>query len=678
MDHRRRFTPASSAALISCLALAIFSQAAPAITVGDPSNPGSLQQAIVNAYNGGNTQITIAAGTYQETSALQLSNMTNVTLTASGVTLVSPLTGQFAETFYLYNCTNCIFQGFTMHQPGPQTVQGTIVAIGSDATGHYVDLHLHQGYSADGTRFQSVAYIFDQNTRTWKVGTGDSYNNTATAGPNGNTRLYLSSWSNATAVGDFVVGRGPGYHMVDVQKCTNCTFQDITIYYGGLFQFVESAGNGNHYKNCVVTYGPVPSGALVAPLLSASADAFHSIGSSVGPDVENCTFEGTPDDAISIRGTYEPIYSMPDSTHVIINGGDFVNGDSLVAQCESPGYLVSNVCTLVTTIATPTGAPSGTYHQLTLQNAMTPPSGTFVYNSSRTGSGFIVKNNTIRNNRARGCRVLASNGVVQNNTFDGTTMEAVLVQPVFWASDPEAGVAKNVQITGNTITRTGQAYGAGAIQIDPGTATAQNITVSNNTLSGVYGTWIRLANTSSDTVTNNLFINPPSVDLSPSGALLSIASTCSNLTVSGNAARFEGEDLTTVALNAPDQRVITFSGLSGGAAAIIDSTAVGQSVTYLLPGISAGSYALTVGAKSGPSRGTWQLACGRAENFSSTRGNAGPVEDEYTPQEGVTVFTLGTWSPSTSSDKWFQFTITGKSASSTGYTAAFDYIQLGQ
>ncbi len=37
---------------------------------------------------------------------------------------------------------------------------------------------------------------------------------------------------------------------------------------------------------------------------------------------------------------------------------------------------------------------------------------------------------------------------------------------------------------------------------------------------------------------------------------------------------------------------------------------------------------------------------------------------------------LGSWTPATTSDKWFWFTVTGKNGSSTGYTVAIDYILL--
>jgi hypothetical protein len=54
----------------------------------------------------------------------------------------------------------------------------------------------------------------------------------------------------------------------------------------------------------------------------------------------------------------------------------------------------------------------------------------------------------------------------------------------------------------------------------------------------------------------------------------------------------------------------------------------------------------------------------------------GPAKDEYSSAAQFTEFDLGNWSPGTTCDKWFQFLITGKNASRTGYSEAFDYIKL--
>ncbi len=139
---------------------------------------------------------------------------------------------------------------------------------------------------------------------------------------------------------------------------------------------------------------------------------------------------------------------------------------------------------------------------------------------------------------------------------------------------------------------------------------------------------------------------------------------------------YETESLTVAAQSSATHRIITDPAFSGGEGTILDATVVGDYVTYLIPAISAGTYDVRVGVKKFNTRGIWQLAIGRADNFSGTKANLGAPQDEYAATQAMVELDLGTWNPGTTSDKWFQFMITGKNSSSAGYSEAFDYIRL--
>ena len=85
-----------------------------------------------------------------------------------------------------------------------------------------------------------------------------------------------------------------------------------------------------------------------------------------------------------------------------------------------------------------------------------------------------------------------------------------------------------------------------------------------------------------------------------------------------------------------------------------------------------------MGIKPNASRGIFQLQIGTAANFSGTETNVGPAVDEYTSGPAYTEVDLGTWTPGTTSDKWFRFLVTGKNAASGGSSfndsIAVDYI----
>ncbi len=148
------------------------------------------------------------------------------------------------------------------------------------------------------------------------------------------------------------------------------------------------------------------------------------------------------------------------------------------------------------------------------------------------------------------------------------------------------------------------------------------------------------------------------------------------LTASGNPAlQFETENLTVAGQTAGiTHRLVSDSRYSNGVGTILDSNAVGNFVTYVVPGLAAGNYDLQVGVKNFTGRGIWQ--CAVAAHGSTSFTNHGLPYDEYTTAEVFTYVDLGVFTLGSSGDKDFKFTITGKNASSAGYGESFDYIRL--
>ncbi len=142
------------------------------------------------------------------------------------------------------------------------------------------------------------------------------------------------------------------------------------------------------------------------------------------------------------------------------------------------------------------------------------------------------------------------------------------------------------------------------------------------------------------------------------------------------AQRFEAESLAVPSSSGPGYRIVADSAFSGGSGVIVDSTAIGNAITFLAPNIAAGTYEIQVGGKNLNTRGVWQLSIGRADSFATTAKAVGAPQDEYGATPVYTTVDLGTWSPTSTNDKWFQFQVTGKNASSTGYTGCIDYIKL--
>jgi hypothetical protein len=139
---------------------------------------------------------------------------------------------------------------------------------------------------------------------------------------------------------------------------------------------------------------------------------------------------------------------------------------------------------------------------------------------------------------------------------------------------------------------------------------------------------------------------------------------------------YEGEALAVHAQTAGiTARVGTDPGLNNDAAAFFDATAATQFVTYDVPNIQAGTYDIRVGIKDLNNRGQFQLSVQRLDGTGGS-SNVGGVVDEYALNATYTVVDLGAWTPGSTSDKAFTFTITGKNAASSGFGIAVDYIEL--
>jgi hypothetical protein len=114
--------------------------------------------------------------------------------------------------------------------------------------------------------------------------------------------------------------------------------------------------------------------------------------------------------------------------------------------------------------------------------------------------------------------------------------------------------------------------------------------------------------------------------------------------------------------------VFESAGASGGAGTYFNANAIGNYITYTVPVAQAGAYRVRLGIQTKPNKGMFQLAINGL--------NIGSAQDEYSPTLGYQVRDLGLVNVSAAGNYAFKFTVTGKNASSTGYTLAFDYIEL--
>ncbi|HEY3329624.1 MAG TPA: right-handed parallel beta-helix repeat-containing protein [Capsulimonadaceae bacterium] len=508
-----------------------------------PSNPASIQDAINSAVADGVHKLTIPKGVYRMTPTngfhLRLMNVHDLSIDATGATLMYADTR--ANGILLEGCDNVVFRGATLQYEKPTSTQGVIEGL--DPEGTWYDIRFAKGYPSnfdDMAYFpeRAFGYVFDPKTRRNKPGCQNLYGKLV---ERKGADLFRVTWTGKrgpkdmpVAVGDLVAFRGKGGTDIRLWNCSHITLSSLTLRNANGFCIHEAFGEGyDKFENITVTYGPTPPGATEPPLLSANADAFHSSTIRHGPIVENCLFEGMGDDGVAIHGRY--VVAMESSGNTVTtlqttNGNEFRVGDRIRWYDTQGQPRLDAKVTAVDPVAATYAPPQQTkrrhfdtakyYRKLTLDKPIAASFDDLICNLDTLGSGYIARNNTIRFNRGRGLLLKAEDGLVENNTIEGSTMAGIILAPELWWN--EGTFSRNITIRGNTIKGVGFAdvgpwnLFAGAITI---TAAGPNgelidaighesISITGNTLIENPAPNIQITSARNVTVSNNKFIRP--------------------------------------------------------------------------------------------------------------------------------------------------------------------------
>ncbi len=453
-------------------------------------NPSSIQEGIEAAGRAGMKRVVIPAGTYRLPKPnggayLSFRNLADLEIDARGVTLLR--TDPTKGGINFNRCRNVTVNGMTLLNETPPFTQGTLVGI--DPDGRWLEVRIDQGYPANFDDPQTgeaktMGDVFDPRTRQWKVGTVDyGVERPERLGP-GLFRLNLQ-WrvkpaSQPVSVGDLMAFRGRLSTDIFLGECSGMVITNVTILHGSGFCVHESGGEGGNHYSYKVTYGPKPAGATASPLIACNADAFHSSGVRKGPIVENCLFEGMPDDGVPIHGNFALVMDSAgrEVTLCLAERIFFRNGDPIRFFNQHGHYLAETTIREIATlnqykpkspITTDRFKRARRFVTLTLDKSVPVDFQCYASDPAANGSGYVVRNNIIRNHRARGMLLKADNGLVEGNTVDGSTIAGIVIAPEIWWN--EAGYSRNVIVRKNVIRNTGYAavgssdYQAGALTV---------------------------------------------------------------------------------------------------------------------------------------------------------------------------------------------------------------------
>lgn len=269
----------------------------------------------------------------------------------------------------------------------------------------------------------------------------------------GTVRFYETTAKHVPPIGSIWVDKGPhgqnrlipGFRLYN---SVNVNIQDVNVYAAGAMALISEKCVDVALDNFNVL---LPKNS--SRMISASADATHFINCKGEVKLENCVFQNMLDDATNVHGTYMVVTDILNNNTVKIEfkhyqqeGFDFANvGDSV--RFINRNTLLPEFVTTVKSIK----HNSELEYELTLNDDIDKnvDLNSAVENISWMAS-FVMKNCTVKQNRARSILVSTSKDVLVDNNYFSSMMAGIRIcgDANYWF---ESGPVSNIVITNNTF-----------------------------------------------------------------------------------------------------------------------------------------------------------------------------------------------------------------------------------
>jgi hypothetical protein len=403
--------------------------------------------------------------------------------------------------FFFSRCPNLTVSGLTIDYDPVPFSQGRIDEVnrGDDS----IVVTLDEGYPAlthslFDTSHQLWGTIHDPETELPLTGVNPNDGEVVRFGEfervgDRRFRVGVNNWS-ALATGRKLVfnARQPGARPFQFNICDGMTLESTTVYASPNFVVGPKMSRSPTVRSLEVRRRPGTN-----RLISSNADGVHFSGCYDGPTMEGCYMELLEDDCIVMGAKLNEITEFVDDRTVAVSdivGTHYAEGDTVEAMSpagerlgelppvESAEYHFSGLHTL--------GRPDTVTFAEPIRDTVSV--GDYLSNRDMAGDGFVVRNNTLKNNRARPIRITCRDGVVENNTIDGCNSAAILMRTWIGGHFAPFPWAENVTIRNNTIADAGLQGvplgdgGQGAIWLDTNMTEPltghphRNITITGN------------------------------------------------------------------------------------------------------------------------------------------------------------------------------------------------------
>lgn len=435
-----------------------------------------LQKMIDDAVKQGQKKLVIPPGSYRVQKRIVLSKLEDFTLEGAGVTLVFP---PEEVGFQLNGCSRVTIRGITIDcDPLPFT-QATITKVTEEGT--RLEFEVHAGYPALPPDRNPQSFLFDPQTLRWKLESPDLNHQTFEVLDPTRGRVTMARQADTPGlrdiqVGDFLAFKGttPVSNAFGMVGCDDVRFEDVTIL-TALVGFIARCCTGPvTLQRCVITRGPKPPGAVHERLLSTIADGFNLAYSRQGVVMEDCDFSFMGDDAVNLHGCFVGVAAVEDGGKTVwvarTGNTEFMQtirpGDNL-RILEASSFAVKSEANIVTCDVP---APPAELKAQIMEDWKLPPetklflvrfrldqpvaaaAGDSIEVPAIAGPGFVFRNNYFHDHRARGLRLGASDGIIENNRFERIKGPAITLGPHIEAGRwHEGGWVRDVTVRNNTL-----------------------------------------------------------------------------------------------------------------------------------------------------------------------------------------------------------------------------------
>ena len=423
-------------------------------------NTGPFLAAIDYCRANPNTRLVIAPGVYRftQTYKIVLQGLRNVCIEGEGAKFIFCKPGR---QIHVRNCEGLEIHGLAIdHDRVNDPIDDVAVVRNADPNAHTLDFCFFEKTEVDAEMVLKAATQCDPQSLTFGAPGSEKevyFTNleqpilhVAKVSPNV-LRVTHDGCMDSFADGETYILR---HHIYDgegicTENSAHVTYSGMKIYGGTGCFFVFGVG-ASHFQILDTTVGVDPQDTTGAHV-SAAADAIHIANTNGRFRVEGCDISRQGDDALNVHDGLGYIHAVEgDTVQMYASAFKLSAGDTL--RFKDAAFQDIPDFSAVIVSADTSGKLKTVRFDRDVSAVLRP--GFIACNAAADSSGYVLRNNYIHENRARGFLLQSSCGLCENNRFYKTQMQAIKIVvdiiPELWQ---EGTGVNTLEIRGNTFDR---------------------------------------------------------------------------------------------------------------------------------------------------------------------------------------------------------------------------------